>query len=85
MKFIMYMYIYMYVGILYAYKFSRHVNFKDVTNQAFSRFYFRGSPSILLSDSCKSKFANEILRMKISRMASENLENYIPRKFVRIQ
>ena len=26
--------------------------------------------SILLSDSCKSKFANEISRMKISRMAS---------------
>ena len=26
--------------ILYTYKFSRHVNFKDVTNPAFSQFYF---------------------------------------------
>ena len=51
-------------------KFSRHVNFEDITNQAFSQFYFRGSPSILLSDSCKSKFTSEISRMKISWMAS---------------
>ena len=44
-------------------------------------------PLILLSDSCKSKFANEILRMKILRMASSlrKHQNYIPRKFVRIQ
>ena len=54
----------------YMYKFLRHVNFEDVTNPAFSRWYFRGSPSILLSNSCKSKFANVILRMKILRMAS---------------
>ena len=56
--------------IPYTYKFSRHLNFEDVTNQAFSQFYFLRSPSILLSDSCKSKFANEISRIKIWQMAS---------------
>ena len=58
------------VIIPYVYKFLRHVNFEDVTNQAFLRFHFQGSPSILLFDSCKSKFANEILRMKILQMVS---------------
>ena len=26
--------------VLYKYKFLRHVNFEDVTNQAFLQFYF---------------------------------------------
>ena len=30
--------------ILYTYKFLRYVNFEDITNPAFLRFYFRGSP-----------------------------------------
>ena len=55
-------------------KTSRHVNFEDVTNLAFLQFYFQGSSSILrsilLSDWCKSKFANDFLRIKILRMAS---------------
>ena len=39
-----------------TYKFLTHVNFEDVTNLAFLRFYFQESLSILLSDWCKSKF-----------------------------
>ena len=62
----------------------RHVNFEDVTNPAFLRFYFWGSSSILLSNSCKSKFTNEILRMKFHGwlVDHENPENYSPQKFV---
>ena len=28
------------------YKFLRHVNFEDITNLAFLRFYFQGSPTL---------------------------------------
>ena len=48
--------------------------FQGCHKSSILRFYFQGSPSILLSDSCKLKFTNEISRMKILQMAS------LPRK-----
>ena len=32
--------------IPYTYKILRYVNFEDVTNPAFLRFYFRGPPAL---------------------------------------
>ena len=75
------------VYLPYMYKFSRHVNFEDVTNQAFLQFYFRGSPSILLSDSCKLRvrqwnfedenFADGQFTVKTSKITSLKIWTYM--------
>ena len=66
--------------IPYTYKFLMLVNFEDVTNPAFSRFYSWGSLIILLSNWCKPKFcqwnfedenfADNQLTMKTSKITS---------------
>ena len=56
--------------ILHTYKFLKHVNFKDVTNSASHDLIFKYHQLLCSPIDASLSFANEILKMKISQMAS---------------